>query len=272
MMIGGKKVMRKKLFIISALLLLFLCSAAQASSGDLPNYLTLYGEDAVLVDYSHQDANKFYNAYERYKYECYDDSVDLTGPFAEALEACDLFPAETVYITENNIRYFFEYRGWKDILPLRGLVALDQVKKSHPCMMIQVETSSLAKGTGPAIITLTFSSDLNYLEPDFSGQGEAEGTIHLHEGEAITLSFTADIPEYYGKLSETYHWEVISGQEIVFFITDENMKEVELAAFQPGRAVVRATYTYSYEGTNVLTGSREYKFSSTPQTFNLIVD
>ena len=264
--------MKKNMFIIAGLFLLFLCTAAQASSVNLPNYLTLYGEDAVLVDYSHQDANKFYNAYERYNYECYDQSVDLSGPFVKALEAYDLFLAETVYIDDNNIWYCFEYRGSKNILPLRGLTVLDRVKKSNPCVLLRVETYGFARGSGPAIISLTFSSDLNYLEPDFSGQAEVEGTIHFREGEAITLSFTADIPEAYGKLSETYHWEVISGQEIVFFITDENMKEVELVGFQPGRAVVRAAYTYSYEGSNVLTGKREYKFSSTYQTFNLIVE
>ena len=241
-------------------------------SGDLPNYLTVYGDKASLTGKDYQPRNKYNDEFYRYKYDFdAEPYADVISEYAALLEKYDIWLADTWKRDDGKQTiYYFEYRGPKTIRPVTTLTAWSEKSNSKPCIVFDVEIFSALRGTGPIAINMVFSGDLNYLEPDYSKFDAGADAVHMKSGGTTVLSYT-NIPYAYGKLSETYHWEILDGGKCISLDRD-NMKDVTVRALNPGTAHLLCTYEYSVEDSNILTGRKEYAFHSSSQNFTVVVD
>ena len=65
-------------------------------SGDLPNYLTVYGDKASLTGKDYQPRNKYNDEFYRYKYDFdAEPYADVISEYAALLEKYDIWLADT---------------------------------------------------------------------------------------------------------------------------------------------------------------------------------
>lgn len=262
-------------WLLVILTVLSLISPAYAGtpivSGDLPNYLTVYGNAATLAGKAYQPRNKYNDEYYRYHYTFdAEPYADVISEYKALLEKYDIWLADTWTNRDGDQTiYYFEYRGPKTIRPVTTLATWSEKSQSKPCIIFDVEIFSALRGSGPITISMVISGDLNYLEPDYSKFDAGADAVHMESGETTVLSCT-NIPYANGKLSETYHWEILDGGNCISLDRD-NMKDVTVRALNPGTAHLLCTYEYSVEGGNILTGKKEYVFHSATQNFTIVV-
>ena len=264
------------LYIFALVLFAAMCGMpAQADgvrSGDVPNFLTVYGDKATLQREGYQDRNKYNDEYYRYGYGLEAEAdLNVVSAYISLLEKYDIFLADTWKNQDGDQAiYYFEYRGPMAVRPVTTLTSWSEKSRCKPCIVLDVEIYSALRGIGPVYIDLVVSGDLQYLEPDYTAFSPGADAVHLNTGETATLEYT-NIPYVYGKTVETCHWKLIDGSGCIELLNDSGTS-IRIRGLQAGTAHLLATYEYSVNGSNILTGKPEYQFHSTSQNFTVVVD
>ncbi|MBR6165817.1 MAG: hypothetical protein IKQ45_07840 [Clostridia bacterium] len=237
--------------------------------GDVPNYMTIYGDQAYLTSHGHQEKNKYYSEYNWYDYAVNESSkTDVISKYTRLLEQYNIYLADTWH-DETQTIYYYEYRGKKKTTPIKGLTALSDRSSCKPELIINVETFRAEKNVIPIDVYIYVSGGLNYLQPQAQKAGNSKNTIHLSVGKKQELEYT-NIPYQYEKKYETYHWEITDGAEYVS-LDNDNLKNVTIQGLKPGTAHITGHYEYSTEGADILTGKPEYSYHSTTQGFTIVI-
>lgn len=91
-------------------------------------------------------------------------------------------------------------------------------------------------------------------------------TYRIKKGSKVTLHCTYDANNHY----DVFEWNVISGSSNISISSVG--RDCEVKALSSGTAQISMKYSYSYTGTNVLTGLPQNKNTSLTRVYTIIVD